>query len=181
MYVTLRIAVGAAGAPLSTPPPTIRQLKRGSMASEVLTTLLSLAGVGVGSAASFAAQYLTSRETKAQAAATAAAALRAERKQALHDFLESCQRVERAAEHRFQNDNRFVEGSPTLTHDMWFRLKCLDLVSSRRLNDAAYQFADRLMKATYGGPPNGKDVWEFINEKRGPFMEAAKVELDIPI
>jgi hypothetical protein len=93
--------------------------------------------------------------------------------------LDVCQRVERAAEHRYQNENRFVEGSPELTHEMWFRQKCLELVARSRVRSTAFEYADRLMAATYGRVPKDMEVWKFIGEKRGPFMDAAKDELMI--
>ncbi|WP_052390756.1 hypothetical protein [Streptomyces sp. NRRL B-24484] len=149
------------------------------MPSELVTTVLPLVGVALGAAGSFAAQYLVTRETKKQASRAAQAALRAERKEAILAFLDVCQRVERAAEHRFQNDNAFVEGSPELTHEMRFRQKCLDLVAGRHLGGTALDFTDCLTAAAYGRVPAGKDVWTFIKEGRTPFMEAAKAELGI--
>ncbi|MFD5415323.1 hypothetical protein [Streptomyces nojiriensis] len=149
------------------------------MPSVLITTALPLVGVALGAAGSFAAQYLSTRETKRQASRATAAAVRAERKEAILVLLEICQRVERVAEHRYQNNNSFVDGSPELTHEMWFRQKCLDLVVSRHLSDMAFRFTDRLMAAAYGRVPDGIEVWDFIHEKRGPFMEAAKAELGI--
>jgi hypothetical protein len=149
------------------------------VSSDLVTVALPLVGVVLGSAGTFAGQYLATRETKKQADATAVAAARAERKEAILAFLDICQRVERAAEHRYQNDNKFVEGSPELTHEMWFRQKCLELVAGSPVRSTAFQYADRLMAAAYGRVPAGGAVWDFISEKRQPFMEAAKAELTI--
>jgi hypothetical protein len=145
----------------------------------LVATVLPLVGVVLGSAGTFAGQYLATRETKKQADAAAVAATRAERKEAILAFLNVCQKVERAAEHRYQHDNKFVEGSPELTHEMWFRQKCLELVAGSRVRSTAFQYADRLMAATYGRLPKGKEVWGFIAEKREPFLDAAKEELRI--
>ncbi|MGY0231339.1 hypothetical protein [Longispora urticae] len=144
-----------------------------------MATVLPLIGVALGSAGTLVGQFLATRETKKQARANAAAALRAERKEAILAFLDIVQRVERVAERRYQNDNRFVEGSPDLTHEMWYRQKCIDIVGSRELRGPAYELADRLMKATYGKMPKGVEVWPYIGEKRDPFLKAARTELGV--
>jgi len=133
----------------------------------------------IGSAGTFAGQYLATRETKKQADAAAVAAARAERKEAILAFLIICQKVEHAAEHRYHQGNKFVEGSPDLTHEMWFRQKCLELVADSRVRSSAFDYANRLMAATYGRLPEGKEVWSFIAEKREPFLAAAKEELRV--
>lgn len=150
------------------------------MSSELVTVALSLAGVAVGAASSFAAQYVVMRETKKQESRASEAAVRAERKEAILALLDICQRVERAAEHRYQNEDRFVDGSPELIHEMRFRRKCLELVAGRRLSEAATEYTKRLWAAAFGHLPAGTDVWSFVDEKRDPFMEAAKAELGVP-
>lgn len=106
-------------------------------------------------------------------------AQRAERKEAILAFLEVCQRVERAAERRFQEGDRYIEGSAELTHQMWFHQKVLDLVSSPQVRESALRFSQRLNDVTYGRIAKGRDFWDFVNERRQPFIDAARVELGV--
>ncbi|MFF1875175.1 hypothetical protein [Kitasatospora herbaricolor] len=53
------------------------------MTSELVTTVLPLEDVALGTAGSFATQYLTTRETTQQASRAALAAVTAERKEAI--------------------------------------------------------------------------------------------------
>src|SRR5215472_7964775 len=149
------------------------------VSSDLVSVALPLVGVVLGSAGTFAGQYLATRQTKKQADAAAAAAERAERKEAILAFLNICQKVEHAAEESYTHDNKFVEGSPDLTHEMWFRQKALDLVAGADVRRTAYEYADRLMAATYGRVPERQEVWPFINEKREPFLEAGRQELRV--
>lgn len=151
------------------------------MSSGLAATVLPLVGVVLGSAGTFSGQYLATRETKKQAKASAVAVGRAELKDEVLKFLEACQRVEQAAEDRFMNGNQFVEGSPQLTHEMWLRQKIIDLIATRRIRDTAYQFTDRLMGAAYGRVPDGVAVWDFVTEKREPFMDAVRDALVIVV
>jgi hypothetical protein len=149
------------------------------MPSDWLSTLLPLVGVALGASGAFAGQYLATRETKHQARLDAEHAIRDERKQAIKDFLRISQKVERVAEHRWQNDNTFVEGSPDLTHEMWYRQKCIDLVVSEPVREAARKYAWYMSEATYGRVPEGMSVWGYLTEAREPFLAAARSELGI--
>jgi hypothetical protein len=102
------------------------------VSSDLLTSLLPLAGVALGSAGTFLGQYLATRETKKQARAAADARLRAERKEAILAFLDACQKVEAAAEDLYQKHDRDEAAVPALTHNMWLQQKYVDIICGPR-------------------------------------------------
>lgn len=148
------------------------------MTDRLLAYILPLVGVVLGAAGTFAGQYLATRETRKQARSAAETALRSERKEAVLAFLEACQQVEAAAEHLFFKGS-VREEAPRLTHQMWYRCKCLELVCGTRVRKTAVEYADRLMTAAHDGVPGGAKVWVWLGETRGPFLKAAKDELGI--
>jgi len=62
---------------------------------------------------------------------------------------------------------------------MWFRQKVMDIVCGPELRHRTYEYAQRIADATWGRVPDGISVWEFITEKRDPFLKAARKELGI--
>ncbi|MFF1609550.1 hypothetical protein ACFVYA_17360 [Amycolatopsis sp. NPDC058278] len=147
--------------------------------SAVNPAILPLIGVTLGVGGSIAVQYLVTRTTKQQATAKRVADLRWERKEAIREFLDAVQSVERLAECRHMYGN-LDDGPELLTHRMWFLQKCIDIVGTPRLRQAALDYASRLHDAVYGEMPEGQNVWEFMGERRHPFLEAARRELDVP-
>jgi hypothetical protein len=148
------------------------------VSSDVLSSLLPLAGVALGSAGTFLGQYLATRETKKQARAAADARLRAERKEAILAFLDACQKVEAAAEDLYQKHDRDEATVPALTHYMWLQQKYVDIICGPMLRNTAFLLTERLHSAAYTRPDT--PVWEWVNERRGPFLEAARIELTEP-
>jgi hypothetical protein len=63
---------------------------------------------------------------------------------------------------------------------MWFLKKCVDLVGTAQLRNAASEYAERLSKALWQGCPPGTKIWDYLGERRHPFLKAARKELDIP-
>ncbi|GLY37523.1 hypothetical protein Amsp01_035470 [Amycolatopsis sp. NBRC 101858] len=141
--------------------------------------ILPLVGVLIGATASFAAQYLATRTTQRQEKIRRVAEIRAERKEVIFNFLEGMQLVERVAEHRFEHGGHGEVPQPA-THRMWYLQKCIELVGTQQLIHASVEYAQRLHDAVYGSLPAGVNVWEFMAERRFPFLEAARRELDIP-
>jgi hypothetical protein len=148
------------------------------VSSDLVSSLLPLAGVALGSAGTFLGQYLATRETKKQARAGAVARLRAERKEAILSFLDACQRVEAAAEDLYLKHDRDEMTIPALTHKMWLQQKYIDIICGRTLRDRAFLLAERLHSAAYTRPDI--PVWDWVNERRAPFLEAARIELGEP-
>lgn len=116
--------------------------------------------------------------TKQQAEAAKVAAVRAERKAEIEAFLEVAQSVEQAAEDRYQRGS-LPEDVSARTHQMWFRQKCVELVCSTALASKTLDYAWRLHEACYQEMPGGVDIWQFMTEKRTPFLKSAWQELGI--
>ncbi|WP_405933706.1 hypothetical protein [Streptomyces sp. NBC_00827] len=150
------------------------------MAAVVLGDVLPLIGVALGAAGAFAGQFLAMRETKKEAATAAAAVLRAERKEFFLEFLEACQRAERSAEHHFHAGQR-AKDAAELTHQVWFRQKCIALVASPNAQRAAEGFALALTAAVHDGTPEGVHISELLRDKRNRFLDAAAAELGTDI
>jgi hypothetical protein len=145
----------------------------------VSSTIFPLVGVVIGASGSIVAQYLATRVTKQQDGAKRVADLRRERKEAVRDFLDTTQAVERAAEHRFIHGDHGESPGP-LTHRMWYSQKCIEIVGTPQLRQATLDYAWRLSEAIYKEVPDDMNVWDFITDRRDPFLEAARRELDIP-
>lgn len=161
---------------------TVANIPYASGDTIMLSTILTLGGVVLGAAITFAGQYLGTRETRKQFAAARESAIRAERKEAIHNFLAICQRVEQSAEHRSLNNNHFGEGFPDLSHEMWYRQKALDLVGGDRVCHTAFELTLRLCDALYDDTHRTlEELHDFVHKKRQPFLEAAKLELGPPI
>jgi hypothetical protein len=135
--------------------------------------------VVLGAAGALLGTYLSTRVTAQQAKDAKAASVRAEYKAAIEAFLEAAETVEQAAGRRYQ-EGRLPQDVGSRTHQMWFRQKCIELVCSRALNDKTMDYASRMHHACYGELPTDKDVWAFMQERREPFLAAARQELRIP-
>lgn len=151
----------------------------GRYAVTVTLVVVPLLGVVLGAAGALLGTYLSTRVTKQQADDAKAAAVRAEHKAAIEAFLEIAQSVEQAAERRFQ-EGSLPQDVGSRTHQMWFRQKCIELVCSASLNEKTLGYAWRMHHACYRELPANVDVWDFLRERRDPFLEAARQVLGIP-
>jgi hypothetical protein len=141
--------------------------------------VFSLVGVGLGTMGSIFVQYIGTRTSKEQVRAERYGALRAERKEAIREFLEAAQQVEQIAERRFQHGERPADHL-IHTHRMKYLRQCIGLVGTPHLQSATNEYARRLLAATYEDLPEGANFWKYIRELKDPFMDAARRELDIP-
>jgi hypothetical protein len=140
--------------------------------------LIPLLGVAIGAAGALLSQYFSNRLATQQSRVARSAAIREERKGLILAFLETAQTVEQAAEHLYQNGSR-PDDTVSRTHRMWFRQKCIELACSAELNDRAIDYSWRMHEACYKDLPKGMPVWDYIAEKRNPFLAAARTELGI--
>jgi K+-sensing histidine kinase KdpD len=137
--------------------------------------VVSLVSVGVGAFVALLSTYLTNRVAKK----SRAAALRAERKEAIVAFLDVAQSVEQAAEQRYLNKD-LPDDTTSRTHQMWFRQKCIELVCTSAMNEKTIEYADQMSDGCYKEPPPNVKIWNFLEEKRLPFLATARQELGIP-
>jgi hypothetical protein len=139
--------------------------------------IFTVIGVGLGSAVALANQLITTGATGRQARRDRLASIRQERKEAILKLLEIAQQVERLAEDRYFR--RPVKNPEESTHRMWVLQKSLDLVATAPLHHAALNYAIRLNAAVYDPLPMGTKIWDFLEEERTPFLEAARQALDV--
>ncbi|MWA01426.1 hypothetical protein F8568_013745 [Actinomadura sp. LD22] len=151
--------------------------------SGLAASLASLSGVVVGAViaagGSYWTQRLLSRESTARARADRLAALRAERKEALREFMEAAQAMERASHRRFR-DAPLDSDTGDVTHRFWYLQRCLDLLCSPELRTAARAYAERLDAALWHERPADGTHEDFLREARETFLQAARKELGIP-
>jgi hypothetical protein len=149
------------------------------VASELVTSVFTLAGVALGSAGTIVVQYLATRESRRAAKAAARDALRSEREKAMMAFLDSCQRAEAAAEARAYGKDQPADPD-ALKQDLWYQQKCLQLIAGEHVRSASYDYANQLTTALFNAAPTGKAITDFIAKKSWPFFKAAQAELGIP-
>ncbi|MFG2043335.1 hypothetical protein [Dactylosporangium sp. NPDC048998] len=137
--------------------------------------ILPLVGVVLGTAGTLTGQYLATRNERRRHDAQLAAAARAERKQAITEFLSAAQRVE------LQIDNahhRGIAADPhaldQLLHELWLSKKLLELVCGRPTASAAHAFTTTLENMSRGGRT---DLGPRQRSTRAVFMESARAEL----
>jgi hypothetical protein len=146
--------------------------------SAVETALLPLVGVVLGTGGLLVGQYFTHRSTRQKDIADRRAALRAERKDAIVEFLLAARRAERTAA-LFKESGRRPADSEAISDEMWHMQKCLTLVAAQQLRDASQSYAGRLNQALWHGVPEDASVWEYIDKQRHQFMQEARAELGI--
>lgn len=139
--------------------------------------LLSLLGVGLGVAGTLGSQYVTHKTASDRLRAERVAALYVERKQAILDFLEAVQDLERHLEDRPQRGphNDDSQGK-TLMHRVWLRQKLLDLVCADGLRQPADAFAHGLHEAVWDGV-SPDELYARLDVQRTSFLTAARAEL----
>ncbi|MEU7891954.1 hypothetical protein AB0B45_03695 [Nonomuraea sp. NPDC049152] len=110
------------------------------------------------------------REKKWEAAAAAEAAFREERKLAILNFLDISQQVGTIAAQRYLK-GQVPEDVQAKTDQMWLRQKYIEIAGSPALQRATYEFAERLMTATYRDLPEGVSVRDFLEEGGTPVIQ----------
>ena len=143
------------------------------------TVVVPLVGVVLGSTGAILAQYIGTRVTKQQARAAAGAQRCSwKRKEAIREFLDAAQSVEQAAEQR-SIEGQLPNDISVRIHRMWFQRKCIQLICSTQLSEAAQNYSWCMYRSCYRDLPHGIDVWAYLHEGRDPFMVLARRELRI--
>jgi hypothetical protein len=150
------------------------------MSASISAVVLPLVGVLLGTAGTLTGQYLATRGDTRRHAAALAAAARAERKQAIVDFLAAAQRVEQVidnAAHRAQpTDDTAVD---ELLHQLWLAKKLVELVCGHELASAAHDFTSTLENMARGNRADLADLSDRQRTARSEFMESARHELGV--
>lgn len=139
----------------------------------VATTVLPLAGVALGSAGTLVGQYISTRVDARRARFERDSAERAERKEALMEFLSAAQQVELCLDRLSMGE--VIEDAEKWRHlhALWLAKKVPELVCSPLLAQAAHDYTAALHALLRGMDAPTK------RELRFAFMEAARVELGV--
>jgi L-lactate utilization protein LutC len=147
----------------------------------VVASLFSLAGVVLGAAGTMLGQHIAMRTTRTEAQAARTLAYRAERKAAILEFLEVTQHVERiVAKVHAEHKSRDHDEATRVTDQLWLKQKQLELIASKPLCIATFEFTERLNAAVWQDLPDGTNCWDYMNERRALFLAAARADVDVP-
>ncbi len=145
--------------------------------SAVIPTLLTLAGVLVGTAATIISQYLSTRVSRQEAATQRASDLRAERKSAIAEFLDAAQRVEHFLDRIERGNDQDEHEAGELMHRLWLSYKCAEIICSVTMGQKAQDYTLQLHRYVWDGVPKGPES-SSKREARHAFLDAAALELD---
>jgi|SRR5437868_6161948 len=142
----------------------------------VSTVVLPLVGVALGSLSTLIGQYLSTRVDVRRAKHEEASAERAERKEAIMDFLSAAQQAELLLDRFASGQQRDEPEIYDRLHALWLAKKVPELVCSPAVAQAAHDYALALHKLLREQPmPAGPTKREF----RFAFLEAARKEFAI--
>jgi hypothetical protein len=152
------------------------------MQPEILVSLTSLIGVGLGGALSYLAQLTTQRHTHRREAALQARELaerrRAERLDVLRQFIEATQQAERAAGDK-DDSAAWRTAAEEAMDRVWVYERMIFLLFGAALGDRAHAYARALNRAL-DRTVTEASRWDFVEPLREPkvaFLAAAHEEL----
>ncbi len=143
----------------------------------ILSGVLPLLGVLVGSAATIGVQRNSARETRMRSAAEARQAQRSELKAAIASFLEAAQHLQTqlyAREH-----GRDVPDLALTAEDVWLAHAQVDILCSAPLREPLVQYADAL-NAVARHEDRYPDWWSHVIPYKSAFIDAVRAELKWP-
>jgi hypothetical protein len=139
----------------------------------LLTTLLPLAGVALGSSGTLFGQYLSTRVEADRERRRDSSAQRAERKEAIMAFLSAAQEAEQYADRISSGAAPDESEIRDRVHALWLAKKLTELVCSPPTAQAAHDYT-LVLHRLLNGPPAPEPS---KRELRYAFMEAARLEL----
>jgi hypothetical protein len=135
----------------------------------------------VGSIVAFIGQSLTRRQTSALSIAQQKAALRADRRDAIHGLLEVAATIYEIADNRHDGDKVEADDRIRATQQqLEFRRKCIDLICRPELRSAADEYASKLLSLLVEGVPKGDNLYEYADPEEKNFYNVARQELYAP-
>jgi hypothetical protein len=141
------------------------------------TTLLPLAGVALGSAGTLIGQYLSTRVEARRVRFEQFSAERAERKEALMEFLSAAQRVELCLDRLSMGEELEDSEKWESLHALWLAKKVPELVCTPAVAQAAHDYTLALHRLLRGQAP--EEGAPSKRELRYVFIEAARRELGV--
>jgi hypothetical protein len=141
----------------------------------VSTTVLPLAGVALGSTGTLIGQYLSTRVEARRAKHERSSSERAERKEAIMEFLSAAQQVELLLDHAASGHPHSEPEMWVQLHALWLAKKLPELVCSPLVAQAAHDYTHALHSLARN--PTASDSAPTKREFRFAFLEAARKEL----
>ncbi|MFF5263522.1 hypothetical protein ACFY4C_31740 [Actinomadura viridis] len=141
----------------------------------VATTILPLAGVALGSAGTLIGQYLSTRVEARRARFEQDSAERAERKEALMEFLSAAQQVELCLDRLSMGEQVEESEKWQHLHALWLAKKVPELVCNPQVAQAAHDYTLALHTLLRGDAAEAGALPK--RELRFAFIEAARQEL----
>lgn len=148
------------------------------MQPEILVSVTSLIGVGLGGALSYFAQLTTQRQTHRLQSRELAERRRVERLEVLRLFIEATQRAERAAGDK-EDSAAWRAGADEAMDQVWVHERMIFLLFGAGLYDPAHTYA-RALNQAQDRTITDTSRWDFIEPLREPkvaFLAAAHAEL----
>jgi len=129
----------------------------------------------------FIGQSLTRRQTSALSIAQQKAALRADRRDAIHGLLEVAATIYEIADNRHDGDKVEADDRIRATQQqLEFRRRSIDLICRPELRSAADEYTAKLFWLLVEGPEKGGNLNEYADPEEKNFYEAARKELYAP-
>ncbi|MFG2484971.1 hypothetical protein ACGFSI_19715 [Streptomyces virginiae] len=138
-------------------------------------TVLALVGVLLGTMGTLVGQHLATRVEVRRDQQRQGETERAERKEAILEFLAAAQGVELVLDRRSLGLPAADEPEDKILHALWLAKKAVELVCSHEVAQAAHDYTEALHQIIRGVVANGQASTQ--RERRHAFMEAARCEL----
>lgn len=145
-----------------------------STGTVILSSLLTLVGVAIGSWATLSAQRNSAREVRHKSEAEERQARRSETKAAITSFLEAAQHMQSqlyAREH-----GRDIPDIPLMVEDVWLAHAQVDILCSEQIRRPVRQYAEAL-NAVARHEDRYPDWWAYVIPFKAACLNAVRAEL----
>ncbi|GAA4555149.1 hypothetical protein [Planotetraspora kaengkrachanensis] len=149
------------------------------MAADVLVSVASLAGVGLGGGLSYLAQITALRHAgrteRWRATAQTAEARRAERLEELRRFIQDAQQGERTAEER-RATPEWLTAARDVMDELWVRERMIHIMFGASLHERARAYVVAIDDILWEEQA-GVSMWDHLRGPKVAFLDAARAEL----
>jgi hypothetical protein len=149
------------------------------MAADVLVSVASLAGVGLGGGLSYLAQITAQRYAgrteQWRITAQTAEARRAERLDELRHFITAAQDGERTAEER-RATPEWLTTARDVMDELWIRERMIHVLFGTALHEKARAYVVAINDVLWEEPA-GVSMWDHLQAPKVAFLDAARAEL----
>ncbi|GAA4582427.1 hypothetical protein GCM10023194_17090 [Planotetraspora phitsanulokensis] len=151
------------------------------MAADVLVSVASLAGVGLGGGLSYLAQITSLRHAgrteQWRATAQTAEARRAERLEELRRFIQVTQQGERTAEERRATPTpEWLADARDVMDELWVRERMIHVLFGASLHERARAYVVAINDILWEEQAD-EPIWDHLQGPKVAFLDAARAEL----